>query len=92
MGGGQLPVQVNILGPDMARLQELNDQMMAAIKDVPGLVDLKSSLEGRKPEYVIEVDRDLARQRRALGRARSPPRCGPSWRARRPRASRTRRA
>jgi HAE1 family hydrophobic/amphiphilic exporter-1 len=34
--------------------------MMAAIGDVPGLVDLKSSLEGRKPEYVIEVNRDLA--------------------------------
>jgi hydrophobic/amphiphilic exporter-1 (mainly G- bacteria), HAE1 family len=60
MGGGQLPVQVNILGPDMARLQVLNDQMMAAITDVPGLVDLKSSLEGRKPEYVIQLDRDLA--------------------------------
>jgi HAE1 family hydrophobic/amphiphilic exporter-1 len=60
MGGGQLPVQVNILGPDVGRLQELNDRMMAAIKGVPGLVDLKSSLEGRKPEYVIEVNRDLA--------------------------------
>jgi len=60
MGGGQLPVQVNILGPDMTRLQALNDQMLAAIRDVPGLVDLKSSLEGRKPEYVIQVNRDLA--------------------------------
>ena len=60
MGGGQLPVQVNILGPDMARLQELNDRMIAAIGDVPGLVDLKSSLEGRKPEFVIAVNRDLA--------------------------------
>ena len=60
MGGGQLPVQVNILGPDMARLQGLNDRMLAAIRDVPGLVDLKSSLEGRKPEFVIQVNRDLA--------------------------------
>ena len=60
MGGGQLPVQVNILGPDMTRLQELNDRMMAAIRGVPGLVDLKSSLEGRKPEFVINVNRDLA--------------------------------
>jgi len=60
MAGGQLPVQVNILGPDMTRLQELNDRELAAIRDVPGLVDLKSSLEGRKPEYVIQVNRDLA--------------------------------
>jgi HAE1 family hydrophobic/amphiphilic exporter-1 len=60
MAGGQLPVQVNILGPDMTRLQELNDRELAAIRDVPGLVDLKSSLEGRKPEYVVQVNRDLA--------------------------------
>jgi HAE1 family hydrophobic/amphiphilic exporter-1 len=60
MGGGQMPVQVNVLGPDVTRLQELNDRMMAAVKDVPGLVDLKSSLEGRKPEFVIEMNRDLA--------------------------------
>jgi HAE1 family hydrophobic/amphiphilic exporter-1 len=60
MGGGQLPVQVNILGPDVARLQELNDRMVNAIRNVPGLVDLKSSLEGRKPEFVIAVERDLA--------------------------------
>ena len=60
MGGGQAPVQINIIGPDMARLQELSDQMLARIRNVPGLVDLESSLEGRKPEYVIEVNRDLA--------------------------------
>jgi HAE1 family hydrophobic/amphiphilic exporter-1 len=60
MGGGQAPVQINIIGPDMGRLQELSDQMLARIRNVPGLVDLESSLEGRKPEYVIEVNRDLA--------------------------------
>jgi HAE1 family hydrophobic/amphiphilic exporter-1 len=60
MGGGQAPVQINIIGPDMGRLQELSDQMLARIHNVPGLVDLTSSLEGRKPEYVIEVNRDLA--------------------------------
>jgi HAE1 family hydrophobic/amphiphilic exporter-1 len=60
MAGGQLPVQVNILGPDMTRLQELNDRELAAVRGVPGLVDLKSSLEGRKPEYVVQVNRDLA--------------------------------
>ncbi len=60
MAGGQLPVQVNILGPDMTRLQDLNDRMLAAIRGVPGLVDLKSSLEEHKPEYVVRVNRDLA--------------------------------
>jgi hydrophobic/amphiphilic exporter-1 (mainly G- bacteria), HAE1 family len=60
MGGGQRPIQVNILGPDVARLQEISDRSLAVIRDVPGLVELKSSLEGRKPEFVVELDRDLA--------------------------------
>ncbi|MEK7667807.1 MAG: efflux RND transporter permease subunit, partial [Gemmatimonadota bacterium] len=60
MGGGQRPIQVNILGPDLARLQEISDRALAAIRPVPGLVDLSSSLEGRKPEFVVELDRDLA--------------------------------
>jgi HAE1 family hydrophobic/amphiphilic exporter-1 len=60
MGGGQRPIQINILGPDLARLQEISDRGLAAIRDVPGLVDLSSSLEGRKPEFVVELDRDLA--------------------------------
>jgi HAE1 family hydrophobic/amphiphilic exporter-1 len=60
MGGGARPIQVNILGPDLARLQEISDQAIAAIRDIPGLVELKSSLEGRKPEFVVQLDRDLA--------------------------------
>ena len=60
MGGGERPIQVNILGPDLARLQEISDRSLAAIRDVSGLVDLSSSLEGRKPEFVVQLDRDLA--------------------------------
>ena len=60
MGGGQRPIQVNILGPDLARLQQISERGLAAVRDVPGLVDLSSSLEGRKPEFVVELDRDLA--------------------------------
>ena len=44
----------------MGRLQEISDRGLAAIRDVPGLVDLSSSLEGRKPEFVVQLDRDLA--------------------------------
>ena len=62
MGGGQRPIQVNILGPDLAQLQAVSDRALAAVRDVPGLVDLSSSLEGRKPEFVVQLDRDLAAQ------------------------------
>ncbi len=59
-GGGQAPIQLNLEGPELARLQEISDHALAAIRGVPGLVDLRSSLEGRKPEYVVDVNRDLA--------------------------------
>ncbi|MGD0483683.1 MAG: efflux RND transporter permease subunit [Gemmatimonadales bacterium] len=60
MGGGQRPIQINILGPDLVRLKGVSDEALAAIKDVPGLVDLKSSLEGEGPELEVLLDRDLA--------------------------------
>ncbi len=62
MGGGQRPIQVNILGPDLTQLEGISGRALAAVRDVPGLVDLSSSLEGRKPEFVVTLDRDLAAQ------------------------------
>ncbi|MBI5709200.1 MAG: efflux RND transporter permease subunit [Candidatus Eisenbacteria bacterium] len=59
-GGGFAPIQLNLQGPDLARLQQLSAQALGAVRDVPGLVELKSSLEARKPEWVVHVDRDLA--------------------------------
>jgi HAE1 family hydrophobic/amphiphilic exporter-1 len=59
-GGNQAPIQLNLQGPALARLQGLSDSALAAIRDVPGLVDLRSSLEGRKPEFSVDVNRDLA--------------------------------
>ena len=60
VGGAEAPIVVNLNGPDLATLQRLSDQAIAAIRDVPGLVELHSSLEGRKPEWVVDVDRELA--------------------------------
>jgi HAE1 family hydrophobic/amphiphilic exporter-1 len=54
------PIQLNLQGPELARLQQISDRAIATIRDVPGLVDLRSSLEGRKPELVVEINRDLA--------------------------------
>ncbi len=59
-GGNRAPIQLNLEGPELARLQEMSDRTIAALHDVPGLVELRSSLEGRKPEFVVDVNRDLA--------------------------------
>ena len=58
--GGPAPIQINLKGPELARLQEMSDQILGSLRDVPGLVGLRSSLEGRKPELLVDVDRDLA--------------------------------
>ncbi len=60
VGGSQAPIVVRLNGPDLATLQRLSDRALATIRDVPGLVELHSSLEGRKPEWVIDVNRELA--------------------------------
>jgi len=59
-GGTVLPIQINVTGPDLTRLQGYSDMVLAAARTVPGAVEMKSSLEGRKPEFVVEVNRDLA--------------------------------
>lgn len=59
-GGNRAPIDLRLEGPDLTQLQELSERSIAAMKPVRGLVELKSSLEGRKPEFVIDVNRDLA--------------------------------
>jgi HAE1 family hydrophobic/amphiphilic exporter-1 len=60
MGPGGAPILINLQGPELSRLQAMSDRAMEVLRDVPGLVGLKSSLEGRKPELVVDVHRDLA--------------------------------
>ena len=60
VGGAQAPLQVELRGPDVAELQRLSDAALAEIRKIPGVVDLQSSLGAPKPEYRIDVDRDVA--------------------------------
>jgi len=63
-GGGSQgkPLQVNLRGPDVAVLQRLSDQVMAQVKQLPGVVDVESTLGQPRPEYRIDVNRDLANE------------------------------
>ena len=60
VGGARAPIELNLQGPELSRLQELSNRAIADMKDIDGLVELRSNLEGRKPELVVEVNRDLA--------------------------------
>ena len=59
-GGGVKPIQVNVQGPDVAELQRLSDDIARQVAALPGLVDVETSLGSPRPEYRIEVNRDLA--------------------------------
>jgi len=60
VGGAQAPIVLNLRGESLGKLGELSSVTLNKLRDVPGLVELKSSLEGRKPEVVVAVNRDLA--------------------------------
>jgi len=54
------PITVRIVGKDLKRLGELNDKAYDLIKDVPGLINLRSDLELARPEIAFRVDRSRA--------------------------------
>ena len=60
IGGAQAPLAVEIRGPDVNVLQRISSQAKAEIEKIPGIVDVQSSLGDPKPEYRIDVDRDVA--------------------------------
>ncbi|HEX8359637.1 MAG TPA: efflux RND transporter permease subunit [Longimicrobium sp.] len=62
VGGAQKPLMVNLRGPDVAELQRISAQIAAKMKAIPGVVDIESSLGAPRPEYRIEVDRDVANE------------------------------
>ena len=59
VGGGK-PIQLSIQGSDLATLQRLTDELMPRLRQVPGLVDLDTSMKPPKPTVNIDVRRDAA--------------------------------
>jgi HAE1 family hydrophobic/amphiphilic exporter-1 len=60
--GGRRPqtFQVNLAGPDLNTLSKYADQLIAKLKERPGIVDLDTTLSLRKPEMQVVVDRERA--------------------------------
>lgn len=58
--GGGRPIDISLCGPDLERLEHYADVAIAAAGRVPGVADLKSSLEKGKPELQVSLRRDLA--------------------------------
>ena len=56
----EAPVNIFVRGDDMVALQRLSDEIVAKVRQVPGAVDVDSTLEGGQPEMVAQVNRSLA--------------------------------
>jgi HAE1 family hydrophobic/amphiphilic exporter-1 len=60
IGGAVAPLQVEIRGSDVAELQRISDAALGALADVEGIADVRSSIGTPRPEFRVEVDRDVA--------------------------------
>jgi hydrophobic/amphiphilic exporter-1 (mainly G- bacteria), HAE1 family len=59
VGGGK-QVELSILGPDLKELERLTSQVNEKLRDIPGFVDLDSSLKPDKPVIDVDVRREAA--------------------------------
>jgi len=62
IGGARAPLSVEIRGPDVRELQRLSDVVANAIRTIPGIVDVQTSMGDARPEFRIDVNRDLANE------------------------------
>jgi HAE1 family hydrophobic/amphiphilic exporter-1 len=62
VGGTQsnADVQYFIQGPDLRKLAQYSDQLLAKMKTIPGLTDADTTLRSGKPEVRLDVDRARA--------------------------------
>ena len=58
--GGQKQIEFSLQGPDQQELARLTREISAKIRDIPGLVDLDSSVKPDKPVIALDVRRDAA--------------------------------
>ena len=56
----QAPLSIYVRGDDIDALQRLSDEIVAKIRQVPGTVDIDSTLESGQPEMVARVNRAMA--------------------------------
>ena len=59
VSGGK-PVSLSIQGADLAELQRITDRLLGQLRQVPGLIDIDTSMKASKPIVSVEVKRDAA--------------------------------
>ena len=62
MGGGDAPFQVLVKGPDQDRLEALGQQATNLVSGVPGLVEVRNTIEDPRPEIAFHPQREVMRE------------------------------
>jgi HAE1 family hydrophobic/amphiphilic exporter-1 len=59
-GGGRKQLQFQLVGEDLAGLNQAAEQVMDVVKATPGAVDVGLSTKGQKPELNVDLNRGVA--------------------------------
>lgn len=59
-GGYRQPIVVNVQGPEVTRLKIAAEQVLNAMRKVPGVAEPNSSDEGQVPQLDVRIDREQA--------------------------------
>jgi HAE1 family hydrophobic/amphiphilic exporter-1 len=59
-GGFRQPIQINVQGPEPTRLKIAANEVLQAVRNVPGVSDAMSSDEGEIPQLDVSVNRQEA--------------------------------
>ncbi|MBJ3783487.1 efflux RND transporter permease subunit [Devosia sediminis] len=60
LGGSAAPVSVTLYGDSFATLERLSDQLVAELEQIPGLINVTSSLDEAQSVVGIRINSDLA--------------------------------
>jgi multidrug efflux pump len=58
--GARTPLQVKVQGAEYASVQQWSRDLMAALSEVDGILNLETDYEETQPEFRIDIDRALA--------------------------------
>ncbi len=62
MGGGQryTEIEIDLTGPEIDKLQQYSERLMAGMRKIPGIVDVDTTLSVRQPELRVHINREKA--------------------------------
>ena len=58
--GPNVDIDFTVTGPDVQQLSQFSEQLRQRAKEIPGIVDVDSTLRLDKPELLVSIDRERA--------------------------------